>query len=162
MSDKGIAGHFLMGDGLNHYASDVPWTAPTNAPQMPMSEPELRAFVRREVHKALDELANELRETKAFQPVDTREHRRIEMTEDSGKRFRGVLYRVDETPVEDEAATDPEIPAVDVRVPSGICWACGGYGESAEMMWSGMHLIHATPECVHGAEIKPETREHRG
>lgn len=51
------------------------------------SKSEIRAFIREEVHRALypdAALAN------------PHEHRRIEMTEESGKKWRGVLYAVDE------------------------------------------------------------------
>lgn len=175
MSDKGIAGHFVMGDGLQQgtpryitiendgfhvtpYGQKVFQEMAKEAQSV-----DLRQFIAEEIarqlpgaiYKVLEDDAREIATNRAFQPVDTHEHRRIEMTEESGKQWRGVLYRV-----EDEHATDPMVPAV--CVPGGICWACGGHGESAEMMWSGAHLIHATPECVHGAQIKPEIREHRG
>lgn len=158
--NKGMAGNFIMGDApLNHYASDVPWSEPALTPEQVAawpfkSEQELRAYVRKEVHQALDELANELRQRKAFQPttVSVHEHRRVEMTEETGKQWRGMLYRVEAMPSE--------------QVPPGMCWACGESGKAEDMMWhergGRSHLIHATAECIKAAEMKPETREHRG
>lgn len=52
-----------------------------------MDEQSVRSLIREEVHRALypdAALAN------------PHEHRRIEMTEESGKKWRGVLYAVDE------------------------------------------------------------------
>lgn len=93
MSDETIA-------GANHYAGDAPWThggvvesrlvitgghdgeetvyIPPDAPVMPrsfplfMSEQDLRRFVREEVHKALDDLAKEIRTRGNFRPITSR------------------------------------------------------------------------------------------
>lgn len=96
--------------------------------------------------------------------IVTHEHRRIDMYEQDGSHWRGMLYRVDDN------TTDPEMPAAQERVPGGTCWACGTRGESAEMMWYNpaphegkrSHLIHATAECIRAAALKPEEREHHG
>lgn len=204
MSDnKGIAGHFLMGEWnrltsgemntpppMNHYASDVPWVPgiaivgepgpeiihlpegaqvhPNDKPEVvfPLSEKsqitilpfmsldQLRAFVDERVRKVLEEDARAIQQNPAFQPtsISVHEHRRVEMFEESGKQWRGMLYRVEPMPSE--------------QIPAGKCWACGESGKAEEMMWhergGRSHLIHATAECIKAAEMKPETREHRG
>lgn len=81
---------------------------------------------------------------------DPHRHRRVEMTEEDGTRWRGMLYAVEEDQV--------HIPA------SGICWSCSQPGENMEWYKRGgrSHLIHATPECRQRASEKPEVREHRG
>ena len=56
----GIAGSFVIGDGL-------PQGAESNWPFK--TEADLRAYIRAEVHAVLDDLANELKQSKAFQPV---------------------------------------------------------------------------------------------
>lgn len=171
--NKGIAGQFVIGDGLqqggviepglvadNHDASEMIYTpvgsvVPARGFWDRLSETisavqadrqqsdKLRAMIREEVHNALYPGGT----------ISAHEHRRVEMSEESGVRWRGVLYRVDE-----------EKPA---SVPSGVCWACGEHGKAEEMMWLDQfgkrsHLIHATHECARVAFQKPETREHRG
>lgn len=166
--NKGLARHFFIGEAdLNHYASDVPWSEPALTPEQVAawpftSELDLRRFIADEVarqlpdaiRKAVEEDAREIQQNPAFQPtsISVHEHRRVEMFEESGKQWRGMLYRVEAMPSE--------------QVPPGMCWACGEQGKAEEMMWhergGRSHLIHATEECIRAAEIKPETREHRG
>lgn len=81
--------------------------------------------------------------------ISAQEYRRIEMSDQDGKRWRGMLYRVDED-------TPPHVPV------TGICWACARPGGNMQMEWHGQHLIHATDECRILAQSKPEQREHRG
>lgn len=64
MSEQSIAGNFVIGDGLPQHEvpmSTWPFT----------SEADLRRFIRAEVHKALDDLAKEIRYGRAFQPAST-------------------------------------------------------------------------------------------
>jgi len=79
MSD-GIAGKFIVGDGLPQGIPLVSDTGPEmvilpkGAQVYPKLSPfpteaDLRAFIRAEVHQALDDLANELKQSKALRPV---------------------------------------------------------------------------------------------
>lgn len=52
-----------------------------------LDDEKLRALVREEVHRAIYPTA---------EMADPHEHRRIEMTEENGKRWRGVLYAVEQ------------------------------------------------------------------
>jgi hypothetical protein len=84
--------------------------------------------------------------------VSAQKHRRVEMIEESGKRWRGVLYAVEEQESVSHVPSD------------GVCWACKGYG--TDMEWhtrnGRSHLIHANSECRELASEMPEQRNHRG
>lgn len=142
-----IAGNFIVGDGLPQdidpgiYWPPIAEPKPTS-PVVMLDQQELRKMIEDAVQRALYPGGT----------ISVHEHRRIEMVEESGKRWRGVLHRVDEN------ATDPMVPAV----PTGICWACKRPGEPLAMEWHGTHLIHATDECRELANRTMETREHRG
>lgn len=145
---ESLAGRFLIGEFAQLDAHQPLTLWPFRTPE------ELRAYVAGVVREVLEEDARELATRKEFQPtsISVHEHRRVEMFEESGKQWRGMLYRVEAMPSE--------------QVPPGVCWACGQPGKAEEMMWhergGRSHLIHATAECIKAAEIKPEIKEHRG
>ena len=75
-------------DGTMHEQDAPPaqkylFTAPK---PVEMDEQRIRAIVREEVHRALYPVA---------EMANPHEHRRIEMTEESGRKWRGVLYLVE-------------------------------------------------------------------
>lgn len=51
-----------------------------------MDEQRLRALIREEMHRAL---------YPSIEMTNPHEYRRVEMTEESGKKWRGVLYAID-------------------------------------------------------------------
>lgn len=106
-----------------------------------IDDEQLRLLVREEVHRAIYPVA---------ELTNPHEHRRIEMVEESGLHWRGVLY-----------ATNAEPPYTPL---SGVCWACLKPGD--DMQWYSRegrsHLIHKSEECRKLAAEKPESKEHRG
>lgn len=88
--------------------------------------------------------------------ISTHQHRRVEMVEETGKRWRGVLYAV-----EDEELGTHRSYALKARHepgPSGVCWVCGKPGEDMSTFVRGPgrtnELIHRTEECISGAYRK--------
>jgi hypothetical protein len=129
MSDEKIASRFVMGDGLQQgdpantvdlttwqynptlgntagagtYVGNLQWVAPPPSPypvpacistEASLTEDRVREIVETAVQQALYPGGT----------ISTHEHRRVEMIEESGKRWRGMLYPVD------EHATDPMVP----------------------------------------------------
>lgn len=142
MSEKSIAGLFVMGDGLQQHEQIAALPFAT--------EDALRAFIRAEVRKALEDDAREIATNPAFQPINAHQHRRVEMTEENGLHWRGVLYATNAEPLYTPL--------------SGVCWGCLTPG--TDMQWYSRdgrsHLIHKSEECRQLAAEKQESKEHRG
>jgi hypothetical protein len=97
MNDE-IAGGFVIGDGLQQGYVSLKMAHPSVAPSPPTLNGSDIDIIRALVTTAVD---------KALYPggtIDGHEHRRVEMSDQDGKRWRGVLYRVDSN------ATDPMLP----------------------------------------------------
>ena len=82
---EGIAGAFIMGDGLQQIAESA--QPPVYWPFK--SEADLAAFVERIVRKVLEDDAREIRENKAFQPVQAQECSRAAWMKPEQREHRG-------------------------------------------------------------------------